>query len=99
MKQTLSHSAPRSGLRTLVSALALAGVTALAGCASTFSTKVSNFNQWPANAAGASFAVQPATGEGVALGELERKTYEGYLAKHLQAQGMVPAAVPAQARM
>ena len=62
-------------------------------------TKVSNFNQWPANAAGASFAVQPASGEGVALGELERKTYEGYLTQHLQAQGLVPAAVPARARM
>lgn len=99
MNQTLSPSRPRMGLRTLVSALALAGVSALAGCASTFSTKVSNFNQWPANAAGASFAVQPASGEGVALGELERKTYEGYLTQHLQAQGLVPAAVPARARM
>ena len=99
MTQISSPFRPRRGLRTLASALLVAGVTALAGCASTFTTKVSNFNQWPADAAGASFAVQPATGEGVALGELERKTYEGYLAQNLQKQGMVPAAVPAQARM
>lgn len=99
MTQISTPSRPRRGLRTLASALLVAGVTALAGCASTFTTKVSNFNQWPANAAGASFAVQPATGEGVALGELERKTYEGYLAQNLQKQAMVQAATPAQARM
>lgn len=99
MKQTLSLSVPQAGLRRLTGALLLAGVTTLAGCASTFSTKVSNFNAWPDNAADATFAVQPANGQGVALGELERKTYEGYLAKNLQAQGLKPAVTQAQARM
>ncbi len=94
--------------RTTIAGGLAAGAMVLTGCASTFSTQVSNFNQWPANAHGASYTIAaqtPVAGTGAAaqggvvLSELERKTYEGYLASQLQNQGLVPAAAPARARM
>ena len=87
----------------------------LSGCASRLTVQTTRFQQWPSNAQNASYAIaptlinepeqQPLTPQAVdgrqtqALPELQAKTYEAYLAQSLQAQGLVPAARPEQARM
>jgi len=74
----------------------LSAAALLAGCAATVSTQVTNFNAWPADAAGASFAFQPrAAGGGK---ELEQSTYEQYVREQLEALGLTSAATPQQAR-
>lgn len=88
--------------RHRLAALLLAAATlALAGCASTASvqTQVSQFNQWPANAQGASFSVSTAAqGASAQWGDLQRQNYEQQLAQALQAQGLQPAAAGQSAR-
>lgn len=61
---------------------------ALVGCASTVSTKVTRFNQWPADALGQSFSFTPPQ----APRELEIAAYQALVAKELQRQGLRPAA-------
>ena len=70
------------GLRVLGAALALA---ALAACASTVSTRVTNFNQWPADATGATFdfVIHPG-----ARNELEQATYQSYVQAELEKRGL-----------
>ena len=71
----------------------------IAGCANTLTTQVSNFNQWPAQTAGATCAVSTVPrGDSEKWGELERKRYESLLADALQKQGLKPAATAADAR-
>ena len=84
-------------------------VLVLAGCASPrLATTVTHFQQWPAHAKGAGYTVtvEPVLqaevgkiGETFILPELEAQTYAAYVGQHLQAQGLVPAARPEQARM
>lgn len=68
--------------------LAAAALALLAACTTPITTKVTNFNAWPANAAGAtfSFLVKPGT-----LGELEQATYERYVSAELEGEGLKPA--------
>jgi len=74
-------------------ALLLAAVL-IGGCAATVSTQVTNFNAWPADAAGAAFAFQPhAAGS---ARELEQSTYEQYVREALERLGLKSAA-PGQA--
>ena len=89
-----------AGLNQVVYKLAAAVALAagLTGCANTLTTNVSNFNQWPSNAQGATYTIVPAP-ESSSWSELERKTYEGYVAQRLQQQGLRPAAQAAAARM
>jgi hypothetical protein len=62
----------------------------LAGCASTLASKVTTFQQWPADAAGQTFAFtsvplpQP-------LGELEQSSYQGLVADQLMHYGLKPS--------
>lgn len=69
--------------------LAAAALALLAACAAPITTKVTNFNAWPANAAGAtfSFLVKP----GGTLGELEQAAYERYVSAELESEGLKPA--------
>ncbi len=60
----------------------------LAGCASTVTTRVTNFNQWPANAAGSTFSFVTRTGPG----ELEQATYQSYVQAELERLGLKRAA-------
>lgn len=81
--------------RFFATALAAVMLVLAAGCASTntLQTQVSNFNQWPANSAGASFSVQTVKQAASAnWGDLERQTYEKLIADALQKQGLQPAA-------
>ncbi len=73
--------------------LVLAGMVLgwLAGCASTVTTRVTSFNQWPANAAGSTFSFITRTGT---PGELEQATYQQYVQAELEKRGFkrAPAA-------
>ncbi len=80
----------RWGRLTRVVGLALA----LGGCAG-LSTRVTNFNAWPADAQGARFAFR--TPAGVTAG-LEQATYEGHVRAELERQGLVAASAGAAAR-
>lgn len=98
-------AAGRKVLVGVIGALALL----LAGCASPrLVATVTHFQQWPVHAKGASYtvAVEPVlqaevgkVGETFILPELEAQTYAAYAGQHLQAQGLVPAVRPEQARM
>ena len=97
---TDSHQTVAAARRPLTAIALAAGVALLAGCSTTFSTQVTNFNQWPQHTRGATYTIvqnpQPGTLE---LSELERQTYENQLSRALQAQGLVPAARPESARL
>ena len=68
-------------------------------CSTTLSTKVTNFNAWPSDAAGSSFAFTPrAVGATGAARELEQSTYEQYVREALERLGLKPAASGASAR-
>lgn len=74
--------------RTLTAVLALLLITFLAACASPITTKVTRFNQWPADAAGARFSfIQPAD----AVNDLERQSYEKIVQVELEKFGLVRA--------
>lgn len=75
--------------------LALAALALLSGCAGTVTTKVTQFHAWPADAAGARFAMVAPEGPSP---ELEQATWNGYVAAELQRAGLVPAGSGAQAR-
>ena len=90
-----SHDCTDFGFRRANSLLlqAFSGLRAvglLAGCASTVTTRVTNFNQWPANAAGSTFSFITRTGPG----ELEQATYQQYVQTELEKRGFkrAPAA-------
>lgn len=60
----------------------------LSACANTLGVKVTRFNQWPADAAGASFRFTPAD----PARTLEVQAYQAQVAAALQSQGLRPAA-------
>lgn len=71
----------RLGLNAIL-ALVLAG---LAACASPITAKVTSFNQWPADTAGASFSfIRPVD----VLNDLEQQAYEGRVQAELEKLGM-----------
>lgn len=63
-------------------------VLALLGACTSIRAKVTNFNAWPADAAGSSFSHAPGD---PARGELEQATYDGYVGAELQKHGLRPA--------
>lgn len=75
--------------------LLLAALALLSGCGS-LAAKVTNFNAWPADAAGARFSFRPPT-EG-ATG-LEQATYESYVRAELERQGLRAAEPGQRARL
>ena len=74
-----------SRLRT--STLAFGIALLLAGCANTLTAKVTRFNQWPADAAGASYRFTPADPQRT----LELQAYQGQVGAALQQLGLRPA--------
>jgi len=67
-------------------AIALAAAVALlSACAGPIQTKVTNFNAWPADAAGATYSYVSADPD---RGELEQATYEGYVGAELDKVGL-----------
>lgn len=68
----------------------------LSGCAATVSTKVTNFNAWPADAAGGTFGFAPHKAGDAK--ELEQSTYEQYVREALERLGLkaAPAGQPAR---
>lgn len=69
---------PRLCLALLVTAL-------LTACASPITTKVTSFNQWPADVAGSTFSyITPVN----ATRELEQATYESYVQVELEKRGL-----------
>ncbi|MCZ2495824.1 DUF4136 domain-containing protein [Xylophilus sp. Kf1] len=81
----------RAGLAALLGA-----VLGLGGCASTVSTRVTNFNAWPADAAGAAFAFTPHKAGDAR--ELEQSTYEQYVREALERLGLKAAPTAPAAR-
>lgn len=72
----------------------------LSACASPLVTQVTNFNQWPADAAGSSFSfIKPPARPGVAAGELEQATYERHAQAELEKQGLRQAGAGERARL
>ena len=80
--------------------LALASVALVTACASPLVTEVTRFNQWPADANGATFTyVEPAAGPWRQAGELEQATYESQAQPELEKLGFRRAAPGQQARL
>ena len=74
--------------------LTLCTALLLAGCASTLTAKVTRFNQWPADAAGASYRFTAPDPQR----DLELQAYQGQVAAELQQLGLRPAAAGKAAR-
>jgi hypothetical protein len=73
---------PRLALALLLAAL-------LTACASPITTRVTSFNQWPADAVGSTFSyITPVD----ATRALEQATYEGYVQAELEKRGLKRAA-------
>lgn len=72
----------KAGLALVISLL-------LGACASPITAKVTSFNQWPGDAAGASFSyIRPPD----KLNDLEQQAYENYVQVELEKLGLKPAA-------
>ena len=71
------------GLARLASATFV--IALMAACASPITAKVTSFNQWPADTAGATFSfIRPAD----SLNDLEQQAYEGYVRVELEKIGL-----------
>lgn len=57
----------------------------MTACALPVTTKVTNFNAWPTDAAGSDFSFGPGDGK---AGDLEQATYENYVGVELQRRGL-----------
>ncbi len=81
-------------------ALAVVAAGLLTACASPIVTQVSNFNQWPSDAAGSSFSfIPPPSSPGQPPPELELATYQGYAQQELEKLGLRKAAPGQSARL
>ena len=70
-------------------ALALLLAMLLTACASPLTTRVTSFNQWPADAAGSTFSyITPVD----ITRQLEQATYENYVQAELEKRGLKRAA-------
>jgi Domain of unknown function (DUF4136) len=94
MMKTSAFSRHFSSLARLSLATALLGL--LAACASPITTRVTTFNQWPANAAGSTFSYVNRTDN---QHELEQATYESYVQAELEKRGLVRAPAGQVGRM
>lgn len=74
--------------------LLLLALGLLSGCANTLGVKVTRFNQWPADAAGARFGFTAADPQRT----LELQAYQAQVSKALQGLGLLPAATGQAAR-
>ena len=71
--------------RSLLHLVSFVVIGLLAACASPITAKVTRFNQWPADAAGASFSfIRPSD----ALNDLEQQAYESTVATELEKFGL-----------
>jgi Domain of unknown function (DUF4136) len=86
---TLARKALRATIQRSSAVLVLAAAALLAGCASPITAKVTSFNQWPADAAGASFSYIVAADK---AGDLEQVAYQGYVQAELEKRGLKRAA-------
>lgn len=79
-----------------ICAMSVAGLTLLlaAGCASTLTAKVTRFNQWPADASGATYRFVSARPDRA----LEEGVYQSQVGAELQRIGLHPAAAGQAAR-
>ena len=90
---TFGHSSPRLIQLGSLGRLAKIGLAALAlaflgACASPITTRVTSFNQWPANAAGSTFSYVSRTDN---TRELEQASYENHVQAELEKRGLVRA--------
>lgn len=85
MKSFLSKRSAVSLARVSLAALLLG---LLAACASPLTTRVTSFNQWPADAAGSTFSYVSRADN---TRELEQATYEGFVQAELEKRGLVRA--------
>lgn len=96
----LSSFPARRSAASLLSACRLGLVVAVAAlltaCASPLATHVTNFNRWPADAAGASFSFLAPTAP---ASELELSTYQSYVQTALEQQGLKRVAPGQRARL
>jgi hypothetical protein len=74
--------------RAARSAFLLCAAALMTACALPITTKVTNFNAWPADAAGSDFSFGPGDGK---AGDLEQATYENYVGVELQRRGLALA--------
>ncbi len=75
--------------RLACTAVATAALAFMAGCATPIMAKVTSFNQWPSDTAGATFSfIRPVD----ALNDLEQQAYEGKVQVELEKLGLKPAA-------
>lgn len=80
--------------------LAVCVATLLTACASPIVTQVSNFNQWPSDAAGSSFTfIKPPASASQPPPELELATYQAYAQQELEKLGLRRAAAGENARL
>lgn len=86
-------------LRSYAHATRAAGALALAllltGCASTLSARVTSYQQWPADAAGASYRIVPEKGQ---KNDLEYQAYADMLVASIGPTGLVQAGASQTAR-
>lgn len=81
LMQSINKMNRQSGLCVTV----LMVVALLTGCASPITAKVTSFNQWPSDTAGASFSfIRPVDG----LNDLEQQAYEGKVQAELEKMGL-----------
>ncbi|MBX3586757.1 MAG: DUF4136 domain-containing protein [Ramlibacter sp.] len=76
-------------------AMAASALALLGACASPIRAKVTNFNAWPADAAGSTYSYGPGDPE---RGELEQATYAGYVGAELEKHGLRQAPAGATGR-
>lgn len=76
---------PKLPSRLLFAGLLAAAVALMSGCALPISAKVTNFNDWPADAAGSTFSFGSADPK---PSDLEQATYENYVGVELQRRGL-----------
>lgn len=89
-----------STLPRLRLALATLAASLLTACASPIVTQVSNFNQWPSDATGSSFAfIMPPSSPSQPPPELELATYQAYAQQELEKLGLRKAAPGQSARL
>lgn len=74
--------------RWLRAGLAVLALALLGACAGPIQTKVTNFNAWPRDAAGATYSYASANPQ---REELEQATYEGYVGAELERHGLKQA--------
>jgi hypothetical protein len=71
--------------RLFFASVLIATATVLSGCATPITAKVTNFNAWPADAAGSSFSFASLEPK---ASDLEQATYENYVGVELQRRGL-----------